>query len=439
MVTGPTRHISLAVLLALSAGQALAGSTLAAMPLGQDLSLAGASHGHSIQPLGNNPAAPAAADTERMRFGLGAVAAGYELGSLDNISDRIDELEEELDREFASMNEAEEAKERIDRFLRDLGRDGYVKLAAGGQPPMMPLDVGLPRIGGRFSLGLSAVGAMRVSFLDAPIEVVSTGSGEYELQSRTSGYIKGAGGTVLSLGYSADALHHRDGTLVVGGRLNRYDMELGKAVAAIEDGDEDEDDFDDALEDDFERNRRDETAMGLDLGLLWKTPTYQLGATLRNVNEPQLRYPRIGRNCDALDGASATNCHTAASFGDRISLAETHTLERQLQLEGALFSANRRWSLAGTWDLNASRDITGDENQWHGINAAYAGRGWWVPGARLGYRSNRGGSELSLITGGLTFFRLLNLDVAMATDSVDDDGSSLPRAAMASLSLEFRY
>ena len=425
-----------AVVTILAPTAAMAESTLMLAPLGQNLVHGGTSHPNTVHAANANPASPAAADRRGYWFGLGALSMGYELGSLDNIGDRIVEVEDTLEEDFATLADAEAAKEELEALIRDLGRDAYFKMGAAATPPLMPLGGGMPGLGGQFSIGVGAVGGARVRILDAPVEVESVDN-RYELQSRTSGYLKGAGGNVLSLGYSAAAMHHRDGTLLAGMRLNHYRMELAKSVVAIED--DDEEDFDDALEDDFDRNQRSDSTLGVDLGLVWKAGNYQLGGTLRNVNEPSLRYPRLGRNCNALDGAAATNCHTAASFGDRISLSETHTLERQLQLEGAVFTTNRDWSLSAGWDVNAARDITGDANQWYSISGAWAGRGWWIPGARLGYRANRSGSELDFITGGLTFFRILNLDAAVSRDAVEEDGDEIPRSAMLSLSLEFQY
>jgi hypothetical protein len=410
---------------------------LSSLPYGQDINYSGVSHPRTLQPALNNPASLTAARRNGYWFGLGNVGVGYEVGNINNLKERLDRLSDELDRDDLGFEEAETLKAELDALLVDLGRYGTLRVDANVTPPMMPLGGGLPGIGGDFAIGISALAVAKVRILDAPIEVVPVSGGDYELQSRTSGYLKAGGGVVLSLGYSGNAIFRRDGTLALGGRLNYYDLELGKAVVAIEDEDDDEGD----LEDDLDRNRRSNSALGLDLGALWSARNYSLGATLRNVNEPTINYPSIGSNCDdpSLSQWGATNCFTAASFADRISLDETVTLNRQLQLEGAIHNTSRTWMLAVSQDMNSTRDLVGDEHQWRSINASYASHRWWVPGLRVGYRENLVGSELTFYTAGLTLFRVLNLDAAMSKDSVENDGDEIPRSAMLSLSLEFFY
>jgi len=419
-------------------GPVAAQSTLSALPMGQSMSFGGASHPRTVQNAFHNPAALSASDRSGVWTGLGALGFSLEIGDVDDLEDRIDRIADDLDRDNLTQQQAEDLKEELEELLVELGRDGYFKFDAGVQPPMMPLGAGLPGIGGEFSIGLSAMGTARVSILDAPIEVQSTGDGDFELFTNSSAYVKGGYGATLSLGYSGTALFRDDGQLIVGGRVNYYTLELAKSVVSLDDSDSDN--LGDDLSDDFDDNRRRDSAIGLDVGMLWDARTYRFGGTLRNLNEPSLRYPDIGQNCESRSSDVArANCFTAEFFGDRISLSETHTMERQLQLEGAVFSEGRNFSLSGSYDVNASRDLVGDAQQWATATAAFSGRGWWVPGVRVGYRSNQVGSELSYITGGLTLFRVLNLDAAVSTDRVEADGDKVPRAAMVSLSLELFY
>ena len=58
-----------------------------------------------------------------------------------------------------------------------------------------------------------------------------------------------------------------------------------------------------------------------------------------------------------------------------------------------------------------------------------------LPGWRLGYRQNLAGSEIGYITGGVTLFRVLTLDAAMSTETVD----SVPRAFMFNAGVGVRF
>jgi hypothetical protein len=57
----------------------------------------------------------------------------------------------------------------------------------------------------------------------------------------------------------------------------------------------------------------------------------------------------------------------------------------------------------------------------------------------VGYRQNQVGSELDMVSAGLSLFRVLNLDVAAATDKIENDGDDVPRSAMVNLSFELYF
>jgi len=440
------RGTALAVLVLLFFSSPLSASPLFQLPVGQDVTHAGSSNPRTVQAAGNNPAAPVTSDLGGIWFGFGGVGVIYEVGPVDNLIDQADQLQENLDRASFTQQDADAIAADANAFVQELGRKGYVKVAANVQPPFLPVGGSMGFLGGTVTLGAVAFSGARVSFLDAPIlvqEKVDT-PGDYEIRTDTAAYGKAAAGATVSLGYSGGVLHRPDGSLFMGGRLNYYVVELSKAVFKLEDdGENQNDDAEDGLQDEFDRNRERTRAIGLDLGALWAAHNFRAGATLRNVNEPEFDYGVVGgADCAGkATPAAQRNCEAANLFASRIDLAETYTMDRQLQVETAVYTASRTWSLAATYDANAAKDATGDEYQWLSISGAFSprGMGWIVPAVRVGYRQNQAGAGLDMVTAGLSFFRLINLDVAAATDSIENDGDEVPRSAMVSVSFELFF
>lgn len=429
---------------------AAAASAIFPLPAGQSLTLGGGSNPRTVQSAASNPAGPVTADLGRFWFGLGSAGAAYETGDFDDLVDQADQLADDLDRTDISPAEAPALETRAEAFLQQLNEKAYVKVFAKAQPPLLPLGGSFTALGGAFTLGATAVSGARVRFLsDGNVSIVEQGTTDpctasCELDTDFAGYGKGAAGGVVSLGYSGGTLHRPDGSLFIGGRLNYYSLELSRGVVALDDdGDDDGADTEDGFEDEFDRNRVEGQDLGLDLGLLWAARNFRAGVTLLNVGEPSFDYAALGQDCGAKAGAARRNCEAAQAqiAAGAVPAVERYTLEQQVQLETAVFSASRMWSLAATYDVDAVPDATGDLHQWIAVSAAFTPRnwGWLVPGLRAGYRQNQAGSELDLLSFGLSLFRVLNVDVAASTQSVDHDGDEVPRSAMANVSLELFF
>ncbi len=152
---------------------------------------------------------------------------------------------------------------------------------------------------------------------------------------------------------------------------------------------------------------------------------------MSNLNKPSFKYSKVD-----LTGLGYTN----AAIINQLSATTTYEMKPQLQMEGAVFSESQNFVINGTLDANAVPDAVGRDFQWMTLSAAYATNSWWIPGARVGYRSNRAGSKLSYLTGGLTLFKALSLDAAVSTDKVKDkNGKSAPRSAMLNLNLQMTF
>lgn len=393
------------------------------------------SHAGSVHTIGSNPSGVAASPRVGVQFGLGSVGGGYEVGKVDNLMDEVDALEKDLNKDNLTLTEAEDIINDAERVLERLGKDGWGKLTFHGRPPTMPLIAGSARSGWSVGIDVEAMAHAGFSVLDDDIRFVPA---TQSLQSRTSAYGKGGMLARASILPSLRIGEWNDRALFFGARLNQYEAELSKTVIALEEDTE----FDESLEDDLRDKTRRTSATGLDLGLTYKASIFTGGVTWLNVNEPSFDYPTIGTDCDAYtDTDLQNNCYTAASFGDRIDLRETWTLNEQMRVEGALHTPGERLRLAFSRELNSVRDMSGDEYQWQTVSAAFR-LPWylgWVPDLRAGYRENLTGTELSYTSVGLTWLGIISLDAAMANETVEIDGDEAPRSGMVNLGLQMRF
>ncbi len=412
-------------------------SALSLPPLasGQDISLQGASYARTIQSAGNNPASVTSSGKRAFWFGLGSVSAAYEYGPVDDLTDRIEAVISDLLLQDLSLIDAREIQSIAEDLLNEAGKEGYLRVTAQAQPPLMPLGFRLPGIPGDLTLGAVATMGSRIGVLDAPVEIVPT-LGGFQITSDATALARAAVGAALSLGYSRE-LKVTDETALVGGvRLTYHQIELAKGVVTLEES-EPGDAWLDDLEDEYDRNARRSSGISMDAGLIWRTPNYQLGATLLNLNAPSFKYAALGQNCDdpARPLFSRNNCHAARRFADRVKLRESYRMDPQVQLEASLFSQKNGATLNATWDVNSIQDALGDDQQWLSVSGTL--RGWWIlPGLRAGYHHSLAGAAPSQLTAGLSFLRVINLDAAMATETVTYDGKTVPRSAMASVSFE---
>ena len=194
-------------------------------------------------------------------------------------------------------------------------------------------------------------------------------------------------------------------------RLSRYSARFGDITNS-------EELFDEIRNADF----RSDQGFSVDLGALWVGRNYQLGAQIKNLNEPTFEFPDVNL-------APYSNPNVI----DFLRRDRTFTMERQLKLEGSWFGAERHWSLHAGVDANEVTDVLGDQFQWATLGIGYRSDGVWVPSARIGYRRNLAGTEVEYLSAGITAFKFLNLDVASALNKVRIDGRDLPQGLMVSL------
>jgi len=418
---------------------ALASSSALAAPhfhdAGPHLTLGGASLGWTTLSSVRNPAASefAIAPDATFRTGIvGSIGISAEVGDVDNFIDDVDRLLDALDEDNLSLSEGNALANEFNALLPIMGRDGYLKVQAGAQVPLFPIIVRTGAGVFTFDANVSAQAGLRV--LDSPVTYNPVSE---ELETSSSLYIKGVRLTELSLGYARPVWKSNNNTLTLGGRLKYLQAAMSKQVIALETVSDD--DVGDVVRDTWDENERTSNNLTADLGAVLSGSNYRIGLTVANLTEPEFDYGRVGTNCASLTGNAQFNCFTALSFANRINLSETWTLERLATAEAAFLFANGAGSLSVAVDLNEVNDPVGDANQWFAAAVSYLPESAWIPGARVGYRKNLAGSELSMVTAGLTFFKRVHLDAAYGLESTKVDGDSVPRVFALNLGIEMSF
>jgi hypothetical protein len=253
--------------------------------------------------------------------------------------------------------------------------------------------------------------------------VDALGNVSFSLQNDSLLASKSARLFAVSTGYSRSIWSNDRGTLYMGAEGHLYNMQLSRYGVRFGDITDSRELFDEIRDADFETDTR----VGLDVGVLWVAETYQLGAQLRSINEPEFRFPAIElpiQNPDIIQLLER----------DRI-----YTMDRQLKLEASLFPSRGRWSFHLAGDANSAMDPVGDEFQWLTASAGYRTSSEWFPGLRFGYRQNLAGTEKTYVSLGATMFKVMNLDISSALDSTKIDGTKLPESLMVSIGFQISW
>lgn len=477
----------------------LAGSAVADpiyQPSGPALVYGDVTYGKRLSSATGNPAAAAAAiglaENGRARSGtLFAVGAGLEYGNVQDLFDVIDKVSERfapsdpvpgeppppgqdpdekppggieigdildlLDPDLVeTIGAVADEVTKLGALLAIIKVEGYGKLHASAD---LPVVIGREFWGGAWTMDLNVTGTSKAFGIVQEIEfdantalaeleaafnlqpgdpvttfdltggvslTVDPSTGKVRLSFDNDSLLltRSAVVTEFALGYGRPAKTWDSGTLFWGAKAKYFNTRLSRLSTRFGDITDSDELFDSIRNADF----RTVPGVGFDFGLLWASRRYQLGATLVNINEPSFNFPEVD-----------TSTFTDQRFIDGLADDTKLTFERQLKLEGSLYSVNRRWSLNAALDVNAVRDPMQDHYQWATISAGYTTESWWIPGARIGYRKNLEGSQLGYIGAGLTLFKVVNLDVATSVDTVSISGNTLPRGLIVNLGVEISF
>jgi len=437
-------------------------------PYGPNLTYGAVSNGQSIMSDITNPASGAATMEKQggtFRFGvLSNIGAGFELGPIDNMYDEIDFVIDDLSNSFANVDNTnaslvEQSVINANDVLSRVQEDGYGKVFASLNVPLMPIVISANALGGSFVIDANASFIGKVSAFSDPISFtgadvtnaqsfitanygggpVSSIFGDltiningtsvtYDVDNDSSLVARLGGIVELAVGYSMELTPFAGGKVFAGVRGKHYKVTLLQDAARVVSSSNNTQNYFDDLD---LGDGKTSTGFGVDFGLLWVSDHMRVGATIANINEPEFEY-------NSFDTTGYTD-PTVLAVLNAVS-QDKYVMERQVTAEAALHSADQNWVIAGSLDLNEVMDPTGDKYQWMAVSAAYATDSWWLPGIRAGYRVNRAGSELKYLTGGVTLFKSLNLDIAYSPDKVEDDnGNSVTRSFIINLGLELTF
>ena len=230
--------------------------------------------------------------------------------------------------------------------------------------------------------------------------------------------------TEFDLAYSFPAWSGDTGNLYLGAEARLYFMRLSRLSVRFGDVTDSEELFDAIRHSEF----RNDEGVGVDVGALWVSDNYQLGAQITNINEPGFVFPDV--NLEPYKSEGAINFLLAD---------QRYTMDRQLKLEGSIFTSDRRWSAHVGYDADSATDPMGDQFQWLTVSGGFTTDSWWLPSGRIGYRQNLAGTKLSYVGIGVTAFKFVNLDIASALDTVRIDGTTLPQGVMFSLGFQIAW
>ena len=381
--------------------------------------------------LANNPAGAELliADDESFRMGYwSSFGMGFELGGLDNVIDDIEELEDILENDNLGIDEAFEAEQKFSALLPKMGDDFNIAWDVGVHIPLFPMAIRSDWLGGVVSLDLRTSVLADIRFLDKPLEVTSIGNDEYEVTTESALYFKAGNLVTGTIGYGRKLWNPPVGEMLYGGvNLNAYYATLNKQVVSFQAAADDDDDISDIVSDELSENTVSTTAVGLDLGFLWKFSNAQLGLTLTNINEPEFDYGTLGEDCSQYEGLRETNCNASLAFTDEINLSEKAVLNAQTTISGSIYTKERMFLLSAAYDVNSAYNLVGRESQMASAAISFFPDSYLIPALRISAQRNLVGSELTMVGLGTTLFGMMNIDLAASLESIEYEDEKMPR------------
>ena len=223
--------------------------------------------------------------------------------------------------------------------------------------------------------------------------------------------------TTIGVGYSTKVYEDSTGSIFLGLRgeyigSNLYTTKI-TYTEIVEDYDNDVENISDDIQDDYEANAITDSGFAIDLGALWTTRYARLGVSMDNAIAPKFAYK------------------------DDNGADQSFELPQQTRVEASLYPEGRWMHLSYVQDLDEAEAFSGEKTQWRTISLGFTPY-WAFLHARIG-SSEEQVSGISYLTGGVSLFSVVHVDVGISTDEVTIDEDEQPRGFYIAGSVEFIF
>ena len=486
-----TTHLKAALMASLLvATAALANPNLS--PYG--LTDGGASH-HGAMNLSGNPAAPASirweydseANANNRSFdsgfalGVGRFGGGINYGEVDEIFTEADGAYDTLENnDTISSTDLANITTDTENILRSLQDDGYVNASVYGS--VLPLEIASQKLAGVWSIHPHINLSTNTRFSGTSVDcksvfdddfsncsdylngngenmsgcskfildisgsqasdclntgITSTGNADcdeaiasnnadnisanctdiFDLNSDATMHLNIGLFTSLGVGYSTKVYEDSTGSIFLGMRgkyigSNLYTTKI-TYTEIVEEYDNDVENISDDIQDDYEANATTDSGFAIDLGALWTTRYVRLGVSMDNAIAPKFAY----KDDDGAD--------------------QSFELPQQTRVEASLYPEGRWMHLSYVQDLDEAEAFSGEKTQWRTLSLGFTPY-WAFLHARVG-SSEEQVSGISYLTGGVSLFSVVHVDVGISTDEVTIDEDEQPRGFYIAGSVEFIF
>lgn len=400
-------------------------------PIGPNIGYGDASNANTIYDPLANPANNAlnAADTEGYRVGLGINAqTRIEIQNLEGASDYYDNQIDPL-LNSTTVQAQQDLESNLETFIATYD-NGNISTISG---VTIPLVIKTDSMAG----GLSLDYTRQIGAKGRIIKGTGNVTTQPDYVNQTLSINKGSAALGVTytqldefaLGYGFKAFSSDSGSLNIGATAryltllsNQNNVDLKQFIDDNVSGSTNFSDYVDGMD-----TGSTDSNLTADIGINWMADNYMIGLTGMNLTEPTFKVNNM------------TSTQTKYDYFSSLVPSE-YKMKAQYRVSAQVYSENREWTLAGSYDLAESNDLNNNDTQWWSVGASYAtNSAWYIPDVRFGLRGNLIGTEKTYTNVGLTL-GFLNLDVATTTmDFSGVEDKQKDAGIMASLGVEFDF
>ncbi len=386
----------------------------------------------------SNPAFAAYAiekeDFSNTPINLWSSGAYVEFGPVENLSDNINTIIDTLKKENLTLEEASAQVTDGNAILAKIGEQGYFQ--AGGLIHLPGFPLITTAMGGAivYDINTSFLGYTRI--IDDPLVINSINN---SIGTATSVYLKGASFNEFSINYSRKVTDAFGGAIYAGLKAKVLSAHLTKSLVKLEGLSKSDNVGKELIDELTGSNLANSTNFSVDIGAVYAGENFHVGLSFININSPSFEYGIIGGDCTALSGSTRENCDAANTFSNEITLNEVHTMNAQGKIDASLDTSKNGWRLLAAADLNAVADPIGNLIQNISISVLDIGSSTYFPNLRAGYSKNLVGSQLSWLSFGMTFWDVIQWDLAFTLENIKIEDISIPRGIKNTFGLEVSF